>query len=393
MEKNKKEKIEASLFLASYFETVGFKNKEWETNYHYIAAGSIKVFMEFYNIMTHHFLVLGGPSNINVTGWNSSDDTIMMISTMKAVLLGGGLENYKKMYLEDREIIVDDIRYPGNVTKYALDLLRKNKFLESDEQQGGNGAAMRTSPIGLVWYTDIEKVIHESIVASRITHNYYIGFLGGMVTALFTAFAMQNMKPWLWPIELVNLYKNKVIQKYYPKEEKSGKDETVGLDIYINNYWKRYIETRLKNIKQKNNNDSFIFPEDRFSYLIRFYPDSRVQNFVGKDFDYKKLKYDWSRMGASGIDSCIFAFDCLLCSMVTPGSLVLDMENIVYSWDTFLTLVAIHPGDNDTTGAIGGAWFGALNGFSGINKERMKELEFYEELKEVSNKSIKMISM
>ena len=32
-----------------------------------------------------------------------------------------------------------------------------------------------------------------------------------------------------------------------------------------------------------------------------------------------------------------------------------------------MSLVCIHPGDNDTTGAIGGTWFGALNGYSNFN--------------------------
>jgi ADP-ribosylglycohydrolase len=51
-----------------------------------------------------------------------------------------------------------------------------------------------------------------------------------------------------------------------------------------------------------------------------------------------------------------------------------------------MTLVCIHPGDSDSTGAIGGAWFGALNGFGNFDKEKIKNLEFYKELKKVSDK-------
>ena len=78
--------------------------------------------------------------------------------------------------------------------------------------------------------------------------------------------------------------------------------------------------------------------------------------------------------------------DCLLLCMNTPGSMKLDFDNIKYSWDSFMMLVSIHPGDNDTTAAIGGAWYGALLGFEGIDEERMKELEFYKELDKISNK-------
>jgi hypothetical protein len=72
--------------------------------------------------------------------------------------------------------------------------------------------------------------------------------------------------------------------------------------------------------------------------------------------------------------------------MNTPGSIKLDLNNITYSWDSFMTLVAIHPGDNDTTAAIGGTWYGALLGYHGVDRNRMIQLEFYKELKEVSDK-------
>jgi hypothetical protein len=71
--------------------------------------------------------------------------------------------------------------------------------------------------------------------------------------------------------------------------------------------------------------------------------------------------------------------------MLSPGSKTLDIDNIQYNWDTFMTLVSIHPGDSDTTASIGGTWFGALNGFSNFNIERFKELEFYKEIKKVSD--------
>jgi hypothetical protein len=67
-------------------------------------------------------------------------------------------------------------------------------------------------------------------------------------------------------------------------------------------------------------------------------------------------------------------------SMISPNMKELDLNNFIYSLDTFIMLVCIHPGDNDTTGAIGGTWFGALNGYSTFDKKRIKELEFYDEL-------------
>ena len=117
-----------------------------------------------------------------------------------------------------------------------------------------------------------------------------------------------------------------------------------------------------------------------------FYPNQKVKSMVLSGQSLKKLSWDWNRLGGTGLDACIYALDCLLMSMQTPNSKTIDLDNIQYSWDTFMTLVTIHPGDSDSTGAIGGTWFGALNGYNGFNTERIKELEFYKELKKISIK-------
>ena len=78
---NINEKIKASIYLLSYFETLGFKDGEWEFNFNFNPPTSIED-IAFQNItIIHHFFSLGGFSNIDLTGWNSSDDTIMTLST------------------------------------------------------------------------------------------------------------------------------------------------------------------------------------------------------------------------------------------------------------------------------------------------------------------------
>jgi ADP-ribosylarginine hydrolase len=380
-----KEKIEASLMLSSYFETVGFKNGNWEFNYHISHLYSLSNYISIWNTLLHHYLILGGSSHINVTNWLASDDTILIIATAEAVLNGGGEENYIKQYIESYDLLGEIKRCSGINTIDTLQLLKKGlvlKTLPIKSTMGGNGAAMRTGPIGLFWYNNIEKVIEESIIASRLTHNYYLGFLGGMVTALFTSFAMNNIPPYKWASELIELYNNKIIHKYYPKEHTIG-----DLDIYINN-WKRYQETRINKLKYKNNFDNFIFAEDRVVYLFSFYPDEKIQEWIRKGNSLRNYEKSWDRIGGSGLDCCIYAYDCLLMSMLSPATPTvqkLDLNNIIYSFETFMTLVSIHPGDNDTTAAIGGGWFGALNGYGEFNKERIKELEFYNELKTISD--------
>jgi hypothetical protein len=202
-----------------------------------------------------------------------------------------------------------------------------------------------------------------------------------MITALFTSFAMKNIPPYKWVEELLELYKNKVIQKYYPKEHRLE-----DLDEYIG-YWKKYQETRISKLKYKNSLDFFIYPEDRIIYLLEYYPNPMIKSMVLKGKNLRTLEFDWKRVSSTGLDACIIAYDCLLMSMSTPGSKNIDFDNIVYNFDSFMTLVTIHPGDNDTTAAIGGTWYGALLGFDkSFDMENLKKLEFYKELKKVSDK-------
>uniref|UniRef100_A0A6C0H7N2 ADP-ribosylglycohydrolase n=1 Tax=viral metagenome TaxID=1070528 RepID=A0A6C0H7N2_9ZZZZ len=327
------EQIRASILFASYFETLGFKNGEWEFNYG-LTLTNLSSFIEISNLMLYQYIMLGGPTNINISNWNSSDDTILIIATCNAIINN---ENYISEYIKSFNLLKEPKRYAGITTLESIRSLQKKIPIRKKKTMGGNGAAMRTMPIGLFWYNDIEKVIKTSIIVSKLTHNYYLGFLGGMVSALFTAFAINKISKFEWINKLLELYDNKIIQKYYSDDD---------LDDFIN-YWKCYQESR----------QNFIHFNDRIKFLLQF-----------------TLTNQYKNIGSNGLDVCIYAYDCLLLS-----------DNL-YS---FMTLVSIHPGDNDTTGAIGGAWFGALYGFSDFDTKKFKQLEFYDELDKVLRKFIK----
>jgi len=370
--------------LASYLETVGFKNRQWEFNFN-IQILDKNMYLKVWAFLLHHYNILGG-SNIDITNWDASDDTILIIATANAVIHGGGEVEYTKEYVQSLDGLLDVKRMSGINTIDTLKLLKQKHDISTlpiNSKMGGNGAAMRTSPIGLKWYKDIDKVIEESLIASKLTHNYYIGFLGGLITALFTAFAMNNIKPWLWCDELIKLYDDKKIEKYYSLDKRHKLED---LDSYMG-YWKKYKELRLSRLIYKNTINNFIYPNERTEFLLGFSPDSNVKRQLSNGATFDTLEnINWDKIGASGLDSCIYAYDCLLLCINTPGSMKLDLDDIKYSWDSFMLLVSIHPGDNDTTAAIGGAWYGALLGFEGIDEERMKQLEFYKELDKISNK-------
>ena len=104
--------------------------------------------------------------------------------------------------------------------------------------------------------------------------------------------------------------------------------------------------------------DKIINFNERIKFLSSFYPTNNNSNI-------------YSNMTKTGIDCCIYAYDCLLIS------------SDIYS---FMTLVSIHPGDNDTTAAIGGAWYGALYGFDGFDIKRFNELEFIKDINKIIKK-------
>lgn len=365
-------KIKASLFFHSYFDTLGFHNGKWEFNF-----GSNNIKNEYqasfiWISIMHEFFSKGGFSNINIQDWKSSDDTILNIASCKAILNNGDDKEFIKQYTNVIHIVDDDIRGPGFCTIENLHRIKKLKNinkLKYKSNMGGNGAAMRTCSIGLILHkkNDIPELVKQSIIASRITHNYYLGFLGGLVSALFVNFAIRNIQPWLWVDELLDIYNNGIIDKYMQTtniydEYNNDKDKFF-------NKWEEYKEKRLYNFIHKHNN--FTNYKERTLELNNY-------NQYYKDIDMSKF-------GSTGLSVCIVAYDSLLNSIT--GSL----DKPEYSIDSLIFFSTLHFGDNDTTGSIAGAWFGALNGFHDFDIQKFEQLEFYNDLNKLSKKIFKKI--
>ena len=73
-------------------------------------------------------------------------------------------------------------------------------------------------------------------------------------------------------------------------------------------------------------------------------------------------------------------------SIVPNEFFKIENDNLVFNAESLIFFSALHVGDSDSTGAIAGFWYGALNGFNGFNINKMKELEFYKELTKLSDK-------
>jgi ADP-ribosylarginine hydrolase len=342
--------IKASLCIGSYLDTLGFKEGIWEFNFGN-DVNSLQIAILVMSEIHHNYLSMGG-SDIDISEWKASDDTIMMIATRDAIEKGGSIKNFTSEYLSIYPELKKKIRGSGRSTLQSLELLKKNKKNKYNKSMGGNGAAMRTAFIGLHYYKEsqLEKLIEISIESSRLTHNHTLGFLGGFVTAYFCSLAMRKINPFEW---------SKLLIKVIPQVNKYMKTTDISKEYEEdkNNFWSlwyKFNEEKINHYEYKS--QEFLFGADRYNSLVEYEPAITKEN------------YDFSKFGASGIGAVIVAYDALLMSY--------NFQKKEFIFNNLVYFSTLHFGDNDSTGIIAGNWYGAYLGFQGFDKSKINMLEF-----------------
>ena len=66
----------------------------------------------------------------------------------------------------------------------------------------------------------------------------------------------------------------------------------------------------------------------------------------------------------------------------------LESKDLKFSVESLMFFSALHFGDNDTTGAVAGAWYGAFFGFKKFDQEKINQLELKNELENITQKVI-----
>ncbi|VVU94902.1 ADP-ribosylglycohydrolase [seawater metagenome] len=381
------DKFKACLLLASFGDTLGFNNGMWEFNYGLDNPGP-----EITMTILWEFVSLGGINHINLKRWDASDDTILQIATAKALINNfSNMKQLKQNFIEEYVNVLEELkknkRAAGINTIKTIEILKKEKNSDKiiyDIKAGGNGSSMRTMAIGLAFNgkKNREKLIEAAINCSIITHNNSLAYLGSIVTALFVAYGMEGIHPLKWCDKLVKLFDSelidKIIDKNFPQlnpEYKKNKDNFI-------DKWRFYLEDF-----QTRDRGEFFNPLARIEYYAKnFSPQINV-----------KGKKDYSKIGASGLDSVIIAYDSLLFSLIignneerkleriaTKFEKIKDLNNTFLSWETLVIYSMLHVGDNDTTGTIAASWYGAYQGFKGVPKNNIQNLEFEHQIKNVS---------
>ena len=361
-------KYEAMFILHSLGDTMGFKNGDWE----FLKGRTIT--LDIVNELVYEFITLGGINGIDISGWYASDDTLYHISTAKSMLKYEGKLNKKFLLISKNEIIknynkmMEEIfgktkgkkihRNPGvNTTKYIQKYTEKTDayHLPYDVTSGGNGCAMKMLCVGACLFgkSKREELINVSIRLGKLTHNSPIGFLGGLVTALFTAFAIEGIHIEKWPFEMLNILESKLVRKHISKKNSSDSFEEINDYSEFVKIWKKYLASRFKNKKLISNKS-----HTNLVLRVKYYHQILVYNTKA------------ARIGESGYGAGIMAYDGLL--------------DCTGNWEKLFFYTALQPGDSDTVCAIAGGLFGIYYGYSDTPTRLIEELEYGKRLKKIS---------
>lgn len=373
----KNNKLYYSMFYAIVGDTIGFGNGhvEFNENDNMIVRSNFDAkknsIYTIYHVYT--FISKGGYSGFKMNDLIASDDSILALAVFDAVK--NSLKKNNKQVIDNiKDKLIEyyqndklkDRRYYGVRTVKSLErLINRNldweKFSYS-ENAGGCGASIRSMPIGLFYHgkENRDKLLEISIQSSRITHNNPTGYLGGFASALFTALAIEGIKPYLWIDELLSFFRE-------------GK---------IANFIKKIIGDKFKNELKFHLQDI-----DEFFYLLMKYKEWRFEVKDNKwifrstsEGSKKSMKYldirnnlfyqyfnrpGYYNPGSNGFDSVIMAYDSIL---ECEG----NFEKLIYN-------AMLHAGDSDSTGCIAGAFFGAYYGNVNI-PNNLSQIELKNEL-------------
>ncbi|KRX10219.1 SMAD/FHA domain [Pseudocohnilembus persalinus] len=395
-------KAQASIILSAMGDALGYKNGDWE-----FQKSGLIIHKQFNEITKNQ-----GMKNFKISlSWKYSDDTIMSIATIEGLIEGikqfylknqptkeqiksssegdsdkffsinqqNLLEQLKNPQIKSQFIntIMQNMaikykqcwkqmsgRAPGKTTGKAIQVLNENGDnwykIPFQDKAGGCGGSMRSSSIGICFqypnYLDL--LIAISIESGRLTHHHPTGYLGALTSALFTALAFSDVQIEYWPCILLN----EVIPQAKEYIIKSGRELENNLKNFnfFQEQWEKYI--KLRNLPQNKN-----IPKNEIN--LKF-PKNYNQEILEKEHFIKSVSFrGWG--GASGHDSVIIAYDALISSN--------------QNWNQAILNGVLHGGDNDTTGTIMCAWYGAQNSFKNVYEINYQQLENKQKLSKLAN--------
>ncbi|XP_066520303.1 ADP-ribosylhydrolase ARH1-like [Hoplias malabaricus] len=339
------EHYRAGMLLSGAGDAIGFK---WE--------------FEFYGPVIHKEVKqMGGLKKINVKlpEWPVSDDTVLHLATAEALATGKEdeelLHEVASRYKEGMKDMKD--RAPGASTIIGASQLNpgsKNGYrIPYNSKSGGCGAAMRTMCIGMRYPRpeQLSTLVAVAVETGRMTHPHPTGFLGGVASALFAAYAIQRRPLTTWGLGL--LKEACPVVKEFVKTAGYAVSETEKDWGYFCDKWEWYLILR----GLSTGKGPVVWP-------AKYGPEER-------DEAYKS--FSWSGWGgSSGHDAPMIALDALL----GAGS----------NWIELMDRVAFHGGDSDSTAVIACCCWGLLYGTEGVPPCNYINLEYRDRMENSAEK-------
>ncbi|XP_013411174.1 protein ADP-ribosylarginine hydrolase isoform X2 [Lingula anatina] len=342
------DRYKASMVLSGVGDAMGYKNGKFEFNF--VGEDIHKEVKK-----------LGGISKLKIKlpDWRVSDDTVLHLATAESLARKSKNGDKEALYLDIAKSYKEGMhdmsgRAAGPTTMQACSQLRperpKGYQVPFNTRGGGCGAAMRSMCIGLRYPRpeDLDDLIAVSVESGRMTHNHPTGYLGSLASALFTAYSIQGKPVNSWGAGLMSVLPKAL--KYVESQEidVAENQEHWG---YFTRKWEDYL--RVRGVTDGTADPTF--PE--------------VYGVKERDEFYKSWSFaGWG--GASGHDAPLISYDALLGS----GN----------SWEKLCERAMLHGGDNDSTGVIAGACYGAMYGFQGVPENHYKKLEYRDRLEKVA---------
>lgn len=311
-------------------DTIGYNNGKWEFNYDQRNPG-----FEYTNELIYEYIDLGGLIELDLTGWLRSDDSIMYQTTFEVLLekdydvknIDDFGETLQKKYIEIMQKMEN--RHPGNTVMRSLNIQKNIKWdtLPYSSEDIGSGASMRSGCIGLFYCGEHNRhnLIALATECARITHNSAIAIYGSIVSALFTAYAIERIDINHWPSKFIELYKSGIVDEYIKKSRPHEYEQFNRDKILFYGQWEKYVTMRFTGRTPRSDLKMFKNPVLRIKYF--------AENFSKGHIDFP---------GANSDDSVIIAYDSVMTSKTNVE------KNIIYS--------ILHIGDSDTIGSIAMSW-------------------------------------
>jgi len=360
------ERFRGCILLAAVGDAMGYKKGDWE-----FCLSSSKIYADL-DRLTNGKGVLA----LDLTNWMVSDDTVMHLAAAEGLAVAAErhgnwarLDKVMPLVGAATKKCGQDFtgRAPGKSEQQGLKLLAADgsnwQAKPFDSRAVGCGAAMRAMAVGLC-FPVLEDLVQYSVEIARVSKTHPTGYLGAVVAALFTRYALDSRPVVTWGRSFLE-EALPAVKAYVlgPGGRHIEENRTAFEAGAFENKWCWYLHER--DIASAIEGHVPRYPADYGKFGVRdaFYAEIAKlpgMNPIGKN------------PGSKGYDAVLIAYDALLWVEAGAGA----PTDPSAKWDQLCQRAVLHRGDNDSTGSIAAAWYGALHGLQGVPKRHYEGIEY-----------------